>query len=653
LRPRVSPWIKKNRRRVARIRTNFPISLEYGNPSGTGSMGPMRVGQVGPVGRVEQGLTGVLDDRSLQFKPRNRHPDRTGPKTLSESERNDCMETLTSQNIVVMFLSLGVLLLVARLLGELAQRMRQPAVLGELVAGVLLGPTVLGTLAPELSEYLFPLQGPNAIALDAIATLAIVLFLLVAGMEVDLSTVWKQGKIGCKVGVASIVIPFSIAFAGAMMVPEALGRHSEADPLIFALFLAIAVSISALPIIAKTLMDMDLYRSDLGMVVVSAAIFNDLVGWIVFAIILGFIGHHSGGGNEIVLTISLTLAFAAAMLTVGRWLIHKALPFVQAYTRWPGGELSFALILGLLGAAFTEWIGIHAIFGAFVAGVAVGDSSHLRERTRVVIDNFVSFLFAPVFFASIGLKVNFLTHFDFTLTAVITLVAFVCKFSGSAIGARWGGMPPREGWAVGFAMVSVGAMGIIVGMTALNAGIIGQPLFVALVVMAIVTSMASGPSMRMILRTKRKWSLQDVLSSKLFMRELKARTRREVIHEMTTAACALENLDASAVEATVWSREEALSTGIGNGLALPHGRIHGLRESVVAVGLSAKGIDFDAPDGKPANVIFLVLTPLDKPGAQLEITSEIARIFRDRQMSDSVLRTENFTDFLALMHTGL
>ncbi len=564
------------------------------------------------------------------------------------------METLTSEKIVVMFLSLGVLLLVARVLGELAQRVRQPAVLGELVAGVLLGPTVLGTVAPELSEYLFPSHGPNAVALDAIGTLAIVLFLLVAGMEVDLSTVWKQGKIGCKVGVASIAVPFSMAFAAALAVPEALGRQSEADPLIFALFMAIAMSISALPIIAKTLMDMDLYRSDLGMVVVSAAIFNDLVGWIVFAIILGFIGHHSGGGgNDIVLTISLTLAFAAAMLTAGRWLIHKALPFVQAYTRWPGGELSFAMILGLLGAAFTEWIGIHAIFGAFVAGVAVGDSSHLRERTRVVIDNFVSFIFAPVFFASIGLKVNFLTHFDLSLTAMVTCVAFVCKFAGSSIGARWGGMPPREGWAVGFAMISVGAMGIIVGMIALNAGIIGQSLFVALVVMAIVTSMASGPSMRMILRTKKKWSLQDVLSSKLFMRELKSKTRREVIHEMTAAACELENLDASAVEATVWNREEALSTGIGNGLALPHGRIDGLRHPIVVTGLSAEGIDFDAPDGKPANVIFLVLIPLDKPGAQLEISSEIARIFRDSQMSDRVLRSENFTDFLALMHTGL
>ncbi|MFO7715181.1 MAG: cation:proton antiporter [Desulfosarcina sp.] len=550
---------------------------------------------------------------------------------------------------------MGVLLCAARLLGEIAQRLQQPAVLGELLAGVLLGPTVLGSLAPGLSGFLFPLQGVNAIALDAFAALAIVLFLLVAGMEVNLSTVWKQGKIGCKVGIASIIVPFFIAFAAALVIPEVLGRHEEADPLIFALFLAIAMSISALPIIAKTLMDMGLYRSDLGMVVVSAAIFNDLVGWIIFAVVLGFIGDPAGKGNAIMLTIVLTLAFAGAMLTVGRWLIHKVLPFVQAYTRWPGGELSFALILGLLGAAFTEWIGIHAIFGAFIAGVAIGDSSHLRERSRVIIDKFVSFIFAPVFFASIGLKVNFLTYFDFRLVLTLLLIACVCKLAGGAIGARWGGMLPREAWAVGFAMVSVGAMGIIVGIIALEAGIIRPRLFVALIVMAIVTSMLSGPSMRLLLRAEKKWRLRDILSSKLFLRELKTTSRREVIHEMTVTACeaeGLEGLDAQGVAKAVWSREEALSTGIGNAVAIPHARIEGLQRSLVVVGISATGIDFDAPDGKPAKVIFLILTPGNDPSPQLGLAAEIARLFRDERMADNVVRTKNFTDFLALLRAG-
>jgi Kef-type K+ transport system membrane component KefB/mannitol/fructose-specific phosphotransferase system IIA component (Ntr-type) len=563
------------------------------------------------------------------------------------------METLSSHNITAMFLSLGILLLVARVLGELAQRLRQPAVLGELLAGVLLGPTILGSLAPELSAFLFPLQGLNAIALDAIATLAIALFLLVAGMEVDLSTIWKQGKTGLKVGIGTIVIPFFISLVAASVIPEVLGRHSEADPLIFALFLAIAISISALPIIAKTLMDMGFYRSDFGMVVISAAIFNDLVGWIVFAVVLGLIGNPSGNSNPIMMTVALTLVFAVAMLTLGRWLIHKALPFVQAYTRWPAGELTFALSLGLLGAAFTEWIGIHAIFGAFIAGVAVGDSSHLREHSRVIIGEFVSFIFAPVFFASIGLKVNFLTHFDFPLVLAVVLIACISKLIGGSMGAWWGGMPPRESWAAGFAMVSVGAMGIIVGMIALQAGIIRERLFVALIIMAFVTSMMSGPSMRLILRTGKQLRLRHVLSSKLFLRRLKASRRRDVIYEMTAAASEAGGLDAQAVKNAVWDREEALSTGIGNGVALPHARIDGMREPMVVVGISETGIDFNSPDGRPANVIFLILTPSNQPGVQLEIASEIARLFKNPHVSDNVLRTNSFTDFLALIRAGI
>jgi Kef-type K+ transport system membrane component KefB/mannitol/fructose-specific phosphotransferase system IIA component len=550
-----------------------------------------------------------------------------------------------------MFLSLGILLGVARVLGELAQRWRFPAVLGELFAGVLLGPTVFGNLNPAGFQFLFPSHGPNAIALDAIATLAIVLFLLVAGIEVDLSTVWRQGKVGLKVGTLGMVLPFFVGFAVAWLAPGSLGRQSDADPIVFALFFAIALSISALPVIAKTLMDMGLYRSDLGMVVVGAAVFNDLIGWIIFAVVLGLMGDTPGNGQHIAWTITLTLIFAGTMLTLGRWLIHKALPPLQAYTQWPGGVLGFALTLALFGAAFTEWIGIHAIFGSFLVGVAIGDSAHLRERTRVTIEHFVSFIFAPVFFASIGLKVNFAAHFDGFLTLTVLALACACKLAGGALGARWGGMPSRDAWAVGFAMNSRGAMEIILAVLALEAGVIRQRLFVALVVMAITTSMISGPAMRIILRLGKRRRLQDVMSSKLFLHGLRAGSRREVIHEMTVRVCDATGLEPGSIEPAVWAREEALSTGIGRGVALPHARVEGLKESLVAVGIADEGIDFDAPDDQLAKVIFLILTPVKDPGAQLDIASEIARCFRAERMLELVLRTNNFTDFLALMNS--
>lgn len=559
------------------------------------------------------------------------------------------MDSLSHQNIITLFLAIGILLGTARTLGEIAQRFRQPAVLGELLAGVLLGPTVLGMLLPEVNLFLFPMQGPNAIALDTLVTVAIVLFLLVAGLEVDLSTVSRQGRVALKVGIMGMVIPFIIGFGLAWYVPHSLGAEEDADPLVFALFLATALSITALPVIAKTLMDLDLYRSDLGMVVISAAIFNDLIGWTIFAVILGMMEAGSGHVQEIPMTILLTLVFAGGMLTVGRWLINRILPYLQAYTHWPGGVLSFALTMALLSAAFTEWIGIHAIFGSFIVGVAIGDSPHMREHTRVVIDQFVSFIFAPLFFASIGLKVNFISHFNLGLVLTVLLIACICKLAGGVLGAKWGGMPKRDAWAVGFAMNARGAMEIVLGLLALEAGIIRQPLFVALVIMAIVTSMMSGPFMKMILQHTKAKRLQDALRSKLFHRQLAASSRREVVHELTTAMCESTGLDLNLVETAVWSREEAMPTGIGNGIALPHARVPGLKEPMVAVGISETGIDFDAPDGKPANIIFLALTPEELPSAQLELGAEIARRFRRFETTEQVLRTKNYAEFLAII----
>ncbi len=559
------------------------------------------------------------------------------------------MDSLTQPQVLVILLSFGVLLGTARLLGELALKLHQPAVLGELLAGVLLGPTVLGTLAPGLQGQLFPATGPNALALNALTTLAVVLFLLVAGMEVDLSILWRQGRIAPKVSLAGILIPFAIGFPLAWWAPQALGQHAHSDPLLFALFFATALSISALPVIAKTLLDLGLYRSDLGMVVISAAIFDDISGWIIFSVILGMLNGGAESLAGIPLVIGLTLGFTAFMLTLGRWGIHRALPYLQAYTRWPGGELSFALILALLGAAFTEWIGIHAIFGSFLVGVAVGDSSHLRERTRVIIDQFVSFIFAPVFFASIGLKVNFLAHFDLQLVFIVLSIACLCKLLGGYWGARWGGLLRKDSWAVGFAMNARGAMGSILGLLALEAGLISQRLFVALIVMAIVTSMMSGPAMRLLIHHGTRHRLQDLLSPRLFIHRMRAGSRREAIAELCRQAALQTGLDALTLETEVWAREEALPTGLGCGLAMPHARLEGLAAPLVVVGISDKGVDFDAPDELLAHVLVLVITPRKDPGAQLSLAAELAGLFRRDEMLPAALKARGYTDFTALI----
>jgi Kef-type K+ transport system membrane component KefB len=277
-----------------------------------------------------------------------------------------------------MFLGIGVLIASARTLGEIARRFNLPSVVGEILAGILLGPTVCGYFAPRLLALLFPSQGPNAIVLNGLTTLAISLFLLVAGVEVDLSTIWKQGRATIMIGFASVAFPFAFGFGAAFLFPNWLGYEHETTLLIFSLFIATALSISALPVIAKILMDLNIYRTDLGMIIIAAAVLGDLAGWILFAVILGMLGTTATHSMGVVATILLTVGFAGAMLTIGRWLIHLALIQVQAHTAWPGGVLAFALTLGLLGAVLTEWIGVHSIFGSFLVGVAIGDFPQLK-----------------------------------------------------------------------------------------------------------------------------------------------------------------------------------------------------------------------------------------------------------------------------------
>jgi len=207
----------------------------------------------------------------------------------------------------------------------------------------------------------------------------------------------------------------------------------------------------------------------------------------------------------------------------------------------------------------------------------------------------------------------------------------------------------RDAWAVGFAMNARGAMEIILGLLALEEGIIRERLFVAIVIMAIVTSMLSGPLMSFILHPTRGRRLQDVLSSRLFLKDLHAAGRREAIHELTVLACQTAGLDTDRLEKAVWEREEILPTGIGNGVAIPHARVADVDDALVVAGICETGVDFDAPDGKPAYLIFLIITPEKDPASQLEIGADIARRFQNPAMLDRALHTSSYTEFLALL----
>ncbi len=561
------------------------------------------------------------------------------------------MEGLVQGDVVRLLLALGVLLGAARVFGELARRLNQPAVIGEILAGVLLGPTILGGALPQVAAFLFPSQGPVALALDALMTLAITLFLLVAGLEVNLSTLWRQGRAAIGAGLSGIIGPFTLGFAAAWYLPAMMGRGAGVDPFLFALFMATALSISALPVIAKTLIDLNLYRSDFGMVVVASAVFNDLLGWIIFAAILALLGSAPGAVPGIFWAVPLVLLFALLMLTVLRQLIHRLLPWIHAHTSWPGGILGFSLVLALFAGAFTEWLGVHAIFGSFLAGVALGDSRHLREKTRATIDQFVSHVFAPLFFAGIGLKVDFLHHFNLPLVAAVLVIAVIGKVGGCWAGGRLAGMPPREALALGFAMNARGAMEIILSLLALRYGLIGTELFVALVVMALLTSVASGPILQRLLHLRRPRPFTRFLRSRAFLPRLRGVSREEAIRELAVPLAALAGLDPGQLAGAVLDRERLMPTGIGHGIAIPHARLESISDPLVGLGISASGIDFDAPDGCPANLVFLLLTPTRNDGIQLELLADIAASLKDPEVRARALSTTSFTEFVALVRS--
>ncbi|QYK47608.1 MAG: cation:proton antiporter [Phycisphaeraceae bacterium] len=562
------------------------------------------------------------------------------------------MNGLSHSEIITLLLALGVLLGTARLLGEVARKLRQPAVIGELFAGILLGPTILGAVWPSAQGSLFPSEGPLPVSLHALTTVAIMLFLLVAGMEVDLSTIWRRRRAAMSVGVGGMVVPFVMAFPLAWLLPVTMDAGVQASELTFPLFFATAMAISALPVVAKILIDLQMFKSDIGMTIIAAAVFNDIVGWLVFALILALMGRAGEGGPELWQTVTMTLVFAGVMLTLGRAAVDRALPWLHAHASVPGSVLGFAATGAALCAAFTEWLGVHAIFGAFIFGIALGDSRHLRQSTRETIDQFVSFIFAPLFFASIGLRVDFLENFDLVLVLIVLVVATVGKVGGCMLFSRFTGFQKREAWAVAFGLNARGAMEIILGLLALEAGLIGERMFVALVVMALVTSMTSGSLMQRAIGRVKPVRFWDFAGPRQFVQAMSATDRDGAIAELAAVASGVSKtpLDAEVIAAAARARERLVSSGVGLGVAVPHARIAGLAQPIVVIGRARRGIDFDARDGQPARLIILLVTPLENAELQLRLLASVAHVCEDEAAVERLLSAANWTELLAVLN---
>jgi K+:H+ antiporter len=549
---------------------------------------------------------------------------------------------------MIMFLALAILLGAAKTAGELMRKLNQPSVLGEIMAGILLGPTVFGRIRPDLYTTVFPSTGNLPIVLETVTTLGVVLFLLTAGLEIDLRSIFRQGRSAILVSSFGVIIPFAFGFGAATFFPEFFHAAQRADLRIFALFVGTALSISALPVIAKILMDLNLLRSEMGTVVMSSAMFDDLVGWILFSTILGMMRGPSSSFDGVKRTIILVFGFVIVSLTVVRWLIDKILPRIQAHTSWPGGVLGFIFTLTLGAASFAEFAGIHAVFGAFITGIAVGESTHLRKRTSELIHGIVTNVFAPFFFASIGLRVNFVANFNLPVTLTVILVACAGKLLGAGLGARLGGMDSRTAWGVGLAMNARGAMEMILGLLALQAGLIKEPMFVALVVMALFTSLVSGPIMHALIRSRKEITLKETINAKLFLPSLAGTTKHEVLDQMCTVAADYASNAPERFVRLVEERERVASSGWENGVAVPYARVNGLPHPLVVVGKTQRGIDFDSRDGRPVRLIVLILTGDNQ--SQHDLLRNAGELFSHKEAIEQTLNSQSFVELVAALN---
>ena len=403
------------------------------------------------------------------------------------------MASLHSNEIVTFFLVTAIVLVAARLFGELALKFDQPIIIGEIIAGIVLGPAVFGYFFPDVFQWALPPNGQASTIMEGLTTLAVSLLLLVAGMEVEFTELWRQKSKIALTGVMGFVLPFAVGLTAAyFLLPE----YNHGKPLLFALFFGTAFTISSLPVIARILLDMGLFRSRIGIVIMSSAMVDDLIGWVMLSVLLSLVATQIVSVTSVALAIGLTVGFAVLMLTAGRWLVNRLLPWVCARMTRPEGVIGLVLVTALVGSAVTEAIGIHAVFGAFLVGIAIGDSKHFDRSSREIIKLFVLNFFAPLYFATIGLKVNFIQHFDLQLIAIIFVLASVAKVVGSGLGAYWTGMSKSESFAVGFGLNARGMMQIVFGTLAFQHGLIDEKVLVAFVVLAIITSIVSGPMMK-------------------------------------------------------------------------------------------------------------------------------------------------------------
>ena len=389
--------------------------------------------------------------------------------------------------------ALIVIVAAARVLGVAFRRLGQPPVIGEVLAGIFLGPSLLGWVWPAGATMLVP---PEAVpSLRVLAELGVVLFMFLVGLDLDLGLLVRRTHAAVAVSHASIIVPFVLGSALALWLYPVVGT-ADVPFTVFALFLGVAMSVTAFPVLARILRDLELHRTELGAVALCCAAVDDVTAWLLLALVVGV---AQTSVDDALRTLALTAAYLVVVAAFVRPLVARLVRRLDVRDVVPESMVAGLCVALLVSAFATDWIGIHAVFGAFVLGAIVPHDGRLAGELERRLGDPVRILLLPAYFAHTGLRteISLLAGpSEWALAGLVVAVASVGKFGGSYAAARVTGLAPRTAASLGVLMNTRGLMELVVLNIGLDLGVISPTLFAIMVVMALVTTLATAPIIR-------------------------------------------------------------------------------------------------------------------------------------------------------------
>ncbi len=396
----------------------------------------------------------------------------------------------------VLLTQIIVILVVAGLFSRLFRRIGQPPVMGEMIAGIILGPSVLGLLYPHAMAFIFPASSLETLRL--LSQIGVVLFMFVVGMELNVRHVREKGSAAVMISHASIIVPFLLGAALSLFLYKDLAPPGTSFNA-FALFIGVAMSITAFPVLARILEDRGMSQSSLGSIAITCAAVDDVTAWCILALVIALV--RASGVAVSLITIAFTLLFVGGMLFLVRPQLGRMANETTDTRRHSRRLVAGMLVFVLACALFTETIGIHALFGAFVAGVVMPPSIGFRTLLKEKLEAFSSSALLPLFFAFTGLRtqVSLLNDLQsWVMCAVIILVAIAGKLGGSMLMSRWIGMNWSQSFSIGVLMNTRGLVELVVLNIGYDLGILSGRIFAMMVLMALVTTFMTGPLLSLV-----------------------------------------------------------------------------------------------------------------------------------------------------------